>query len=247
MKIRNILCATMLAGCFIGTAAHAQSTNTNTTTQGATGSLTSNAYNQVLIGGMGSSGGSGGGKQVVSYEGPGGIPSGTAGMGSPYIMSANPCTLENGGSAVGGPFGISVALSHTEHGCVMVRDSGAMNSMGQRGVAIIQMCTEKDTAFAFFHQYGLICPGAKKPEQYHLEDLGVPGIKGTPAYAIIDPYNGHVLNIARSPILGPYLAQALPAPQVVAMAPVTSKGDPAASVASVWQKRMNTGSMPLPH
>ena len=206
-------------------------------TTGATGQLNSSAYNQVIVGGTGS----GSGTQTVRYEGPGGLPSGTAAMGAPYIVSANPCSLENGGSAVGGPFGVSLALSHAEHGCTVVRDAGAMNALGHKGMALVDLCKNKESAHSFFETYGLVCPGAKDYDDYRLEDLHM-GLKGRPIRAIIDPYNARILNISQSPILGPYLASAQQAPsqQVVSMAPVASKGDPSFDknkVSAAWAHR----------
>lgn len=209
------------------------------TATGAYGQLSSTAYNQVYVNGGGL--GSGGGRETVRYEGAGGLPQGIAGMGAPYIVSANPCSLENGGSAVGGPFGVSLALSHAEHGCTVVRDAGAMNALGHKGMALIDLCKNKDSAHAFFETYGLVCPGAKDYDDYRLEDLHL-GLKGRPIRAIIDPYSAKILNIGQSPILGPYLVQTQQATsnQVVAMTPLVSKGDTGFDknqVSAVWAKR----------
>lgn len=210
------------------------------------GAINSSAYNQVIVG-SGSGGSSG--TQTVKYEGPGGLPSGVTSMGAPYIMSANPCSLENGGSAVGGPFGLSVAVSKTEHGCVLVRDAGAMHSLGLQGASLAILCQGKDNAEGFFQEFGMLCPGTKNREDYKLEDLGIPGLKGTPVRAIIDPYTGRILNISQSPILAMFIKHTQPT-NVVAMAPVGSDGknqSSAESVANVWQHRMEAGSVPIPH
>lgn len=219
--------------------------NAATVTSGA---ISSNAYNQVIVGS--GSGGSGSGSETVKYEGPGGLPSGVTSMGAPYIMSANPCSLENGGSAVGGPFGLSVAVSKTEHGCVLVRDAGAMHGLGLQGASLAVLCQGKDNAEGFFQEFGMICPGTKNREDYKLEDLGIPGLKGTPVRAIVDPYTGHVLNINQSPILAMFLKKSETVnQQVVSMAPVGNDGktqSSASSVANVWQHRLESGNAPLP-
>lgn len=215
--------------------AHAQTSN---------GSIQSSASNQVYVLGGQTNGGS---REVVESRGPGGLPAGTAGMSAPYIMSANPCALENGGSLVYGPLAGSIATSHVEHGCALVRDAGAVNAVGESGTSLVVLCEQESTAFAFFHEWGLLCPGTRNPEKYKLEDLGIQGISGRPVVAIVSPYNGKILNASQSPILGAYLQQQ--APQVVAMDPVVNPDDKkkaAKNVALSWQRRMEQGSLPLP-
>ena len=216
-------------------------------TTGATGNQASTAYNSVEIiqpgYGAGASGGTG--TQGVRYSGSWGNPTGTAAIGSPYAVSANPCALANGVSMVYGPVGASGTLSHVEHGCTYVRDAGAMNALGQKGMALNDLCIQETSADAFFHTWGMICPGAKKPEKYKLEDLRIPGLKGSPVVAVLDPYTAQVLNVSQSPILGPYMRQQQVQPTVVAMMPVSSgpeKQGNASDVAKAWAKRSATNS-----